>query len=248
MRKKIEHEYINNYYGNEKYILKSIYKGMNYKDTLICPVGHNIEMTFHNFQTGKRCLKCSGREKHSHEYVFNYYKEYDYIMNSIYNGNKNKDMLTCPVGHNIKMLFNSFQQGKRCIKCFYKNNSGLKHHWFNPIREEIHLNDRFREKHTKAWVTNHMKHDPKYQDFLFKPDNYVVDHIIPVSLFCKLFTKYNLDEQHIRKIINQKDNLQLLTFEENRDKWNKGSSLFEATQYLINNGVPFEIFLEEKII
>ena len=93
-----------------------------------------------------------------------------------------------------------------------------------------------------------MKDDLKYQDFLLNPKDYVVDHIIPVKLFCQLYTKYNLNEEQVKEIVNRRDNLQLLTWKKNWKKFTKGSSLFEATQYLINNGVPFETFLEENIV
>lgn len=239
-------EYINNYYASEKYILNSIYIGNQYKDKLICPVGHEIEMTFNTFQQGHRCAKCAGLEKHCHKYVFDYYASENYTMKSIYIGNKNKDKLTCPIGHDIEMKFNTFQRGSRCNICYRENNRGKNHPKFNPNREEIPLNSRLRKPKSKDWVIKNMKDDPRYQDFLLNSNNYVVDHIIPISLFCELFTKYSLDEGQVKNIINQRDNLQLLLTKDNRNKWDRGSSLFEATQYLINNGVEFETFLEEK--
>ena len=63
-----------------------------------------------------------------------------------------------------------------------------------------------------------------------------------------LNNQYNLNDQIIKDIINQRSNIQLLTKKQNHSKFNKGSSLFEATQYLINNGISFETFLEENRI
>ena len=239
-------EYVYKYYDKEKYILNSIYKGNQYKDKLTCPEGHDIQISFNNFKQSKRCAKCAGNLKLSNEDVYNYYRECKYLMKSIYNGIHKKDKLICPVGHNIEMTFNHFKRGIRCRQCFFENNIGENHYRFNPNREEISLNLRLRNLHTKSWITKHMKDDPKFQDFLLNPSDYVVDHIIPVSLFCKLFTKYSLNEYLIKNIINRRDNLQLLTHKENGAKFNKGSSLFEAGNYLINNGVQLETFLEEK--
>jgi hypothetical protein len=240
-------EYVYNYYKENNYIMNSIYKNNHTKDRLICPVGHDIEISFGNFQQGNRCLICSGKEKHSQEFVKNYYANENYILNSIYKGMRYKDSLTCPEGHEFKIKFNDFQQGHKCRHCFEYKNRGINHPRFNPNRDELPLNQRLRNPHSKSWIIKYMKDDPKYQDYLLNPNNFVVDHIIPVKLFCQLFTKYNLDEDKIRYIINKRDNLQLLTWEENSDKRAKGSSLFEAGQYLINNGVSFKTFLEEII-
>jgi hypothetical protein len=240
---KLSHKYVFNYYELENYTMKSIYINNKTKDDLICPVGHNIKTTFNSFKKGKRCFKCFGSGKHTHEYVYNFYNNENYKMISIYNGSKNKDQLICPVGHDIDMTFNSFQQGNRCGICFNINNTGKNHYNYNLNREELPLNFRLRSSHPKSWIIKFMKNDPKYQEFILNPDEFVVDHIIPVKLFCELFTKYSLDEQQVKDIINKIDNLQLLTREQNWNKFIKGSSLFEATHYLINNGVPFEKFL-----
>jgi hypothetical protein len=110
---------------------------------------------------------------------------------------------------------------------------------FNLNRKTIPLNQRLRKKFKKDWRIKYMKDDPNYNNFLLNPDDYTVDHIIPVSLFCELTIRYNLNEYKIKNIINHIDNLQLLTVKDNRDKWYKGS-LFEAANYLINNGIQFE--------
>ena len=235
-------EFISNYYKKHNYTLNSIYINSQSKDQLTCPVGHEIQMKFASFRHGYRCLTCSGSEKLTHEYISNYYKEHDYILNSIYENCKTKDQLTCPNGHEIEIRFNDFQQGRRCRHCFYDNNTGKNHYNFNPNREEIPLNKRLRKVFTKDWRIKYMKDDPNYNNFISNPDDYTVDHIIPVKLFCELTVKYNLNEYKIKNIINHIDNLQLLTWLENSKKRDKGSSLFEATNYLINNGIKFENF------
>jgi hypothetical protein len=83
-----------------------------------------------------------------------------------------------------------------------------------------------------------MKTDPNYNNFLLNVGGYTLDHIIPVKLFCKLHTNYNLNEEHTKNIINRRDNLQLLTKDENFKKAAKGS-IYEAAQYLMLNGIKF---------
>ena len=239
---KHSHDYVYNYYKEHNYIMNSIYNNSQTKDQLTCPVGHNIKIKFHNFKQGTRCIKCAGVEKLSHEYVLNSYAKENYTMKSIYNGMSKKDKLICPMGHEIEMTYNHFKQGTRCVKCHIEKYSGENNSNWNPNREEISLNQRLRKTFRNNWITKHMKDDPNYNNFLLNPDAYTVDHIIPVKLFCELTIRYNLNEYKIKNIINHRDNLQLLTVKENSIKWYKGSSLFEAANYLVNNGIQFENF------
>jgi hypothetical protein len=239
---KHSHEFVFECYAKENYSLNSIYKNCRTKDQLTCPFGHQIEMRFDSFQQGgHRCLKCSGLEKLTQDYVCKFYYKENYILNSIYKNASTKDSLICPKGHEITMRFDNFKHGYRCSVCFFKKNIGENHYNFNPNRDEISLNKRLRKVFTKDWRIKYMKDDPNYNNFLSNPDDYTVDHIIPVKLFCELTVKYNLNEYKIKNIINHRDNLQLLTWRENSKKYTKGS-LFEAVNYLINNGIKFENF------
>lgn len=123
----------------------------------------------------------------------------------------------------------------------FEYNIGETYIRFNNLKnKEIPLNDRLRKVFRKNWIAKYMKHDPKYQEFLSNRDAYTVDHVIPVKLFCELTIKYNLNEYKIKSVINHIDNLQLLTVKDNRSKWHNGSSLCEAANYLMNNGIQFE--------
>ena len=248
MANKLTYEYIKSYIESFGFILISkLYINNSSKLELICPNNHFFNISYNKFNLGRRCKHCSGKEKFTNEYVFNYYKNEGYFLKNIYKNIFYKNKLICPNGHNIEITFNNFKNhNSRCNYCYRELNYGENHPNFNPKREEIPLNQRLRNFHKKSWIIKNMKDDPNYKNFLLKPNDYVVDHIIPIKLFYQLFSKYNLDEQQIKFIINQKHNLQLLTLEQNHKKFTKGSSLFEATQYLINNGIPFEKFLEEN--
>lgn len=237
--------------GCELLILEENYISVDTKMIFMCNCGNIHENTFSNFKAGNRCKRCgikkiSKNGRLSHDFVFNYYKEHGYFMTSTYTICKNKDKLTCPNYHDVEITFDNFKSGYRCGICFRENWFGENHPNYNLNIDEISLNYRLRIPHTKSWSIKHMVDDKNYVDFLKKPHKYVLDHKIPVKLFCELFTKYNLNETKVRKIINKKDNLQLLTWSENWDKSIKGSTLFEASNYLINNGIPFETFLEER--
>lgn len=240
--KPFTHEHVFNYYKDHGYILESEYKGVAHKDELICPNGHKIYMTFNDFKNQEtRCGECSRFEqKLTHEFVENYYKERGYTLLTQYVNNSTKNTLLCPKNHKITMTFNNFKNIKqRCGKCYRENNRGENHPNWNPDREEIDLNSRIRGGRSKVWIINNMKDDPNYNNFIKNPNDYVVDHIIPVKLFCKLYTKYNLDETEVRKVINKRINLQLLTQKQNSDKNTKGS-IKEAKQFLSEHGIQLE--------
>ena len=254
--KKISYKFINDYYTEHLCIL--LVEEKDYKDTrtrmsFICSCKQQYINTFTNFKRGDRCKECGIKKfkktmSSKHRDVYNYYKQYEYTLKSIYTNCMTKDQLTCPSGHDIQISLNNFKtKNTRCRHCFFENNKGLNNPNFNPNREEITLNHRLRKSHSKEWIINNMKDDPNYEDFLNNQNNYVIDHIIPVSLFCKLFIKYNLNEDHSKEIINRIDNLQLLTCENNYYKYNKGT-LFEAAHYLINNGVSILNFYDDNYI
>jgi hypothetical protein len=135
------------------------------------------------------------------------------------------------------MLFNNFKnKDSRCKECYIENNRGENHPNFNPNREELLLNHRLRTSKKNPWIKKHMKDDPNYNNWILDSKQFVVDHIIPVKLFCKLYNEYNLDEYKLRKAINKIDNLQLLTIEQNSNKHAKGC-INEAKEYLIKNNI-----------
>lgn len=252
MSKKYTYEYVYNYFKEQgcelietEYL--NAYQQLNY----ICLCGNKSRINFNNFKNAnKKCINCgikkrSETRRNKHEFVYNFYKQNNYTMTSIYNGNKNKDELICPVGHEIKMSFSNFKNhNQRCNICYRENNFGLNNPRYKSNRESISLNKRLRIKnYSKSWIIKNMKDDLNYNKFLNSPNEFVIDHIIPVKIFGELFEEYNLDENIIKKIINQRDNLQLLTREENSKKSDKGDP-FQATQFLINNGIDilkFEI-------
>lgn len=231
--KKLEHDYVYNYYANENYIMKSIYKHSKHKDKLICPEGHDIEMIFNSFKTGYRCLICSGKKHYSHEFIFNYYSKEKYIMRSIYKNSHNKDNLTCPMGHDIKMSFHTFSSGIRCGKCFHSNNAGDNHYKWKD--------DRTRKSRTKylsfdLYHINILKDDPNYKTYIESFDkaktkrnngnnwikvNFTVDHIFPRVAFVDNNFDKIYGEELCKKIANKRNNLRLITEKTNYSKGGK---------------------------
>jgi hypothetical protein len=220
----LETEYINNI------------TPMRYK----CNCGNKSLTSFSNFQRDRRCAKCGGNEKLTYEQVCNHFKGEGYeLLETEYINNYTKMKYRCKCGCESISSFNNFQQGYRCKQCWLEKNFGETHSRWNPNREEIPLNLRLRNPHSKKWIQNHMKSDPNYNNFIKDPDSYVVDHIIPVKLFSKLTVKYNLNEVEVKSAINKRKNIQLLTWKDNSAKGSKGS-LKEAKQFLLEHGIQLE--------
>lgn len=214
---------------------------MKYK----CECGDESYIIWSKFKDGQRCKKCQVNKikekntKYTLEYVTNYLKQENYKLLNYDIDNKIIEY-KCDMNHKSSSnLYSFITNNRRCFYCKYeKHHMGSNSPMWNPIREEIPLNLKLRNTHSKEWIIKHMKDDPNYNNFINDPDSYVLDHIIPVTLFCKLHINYDLDETKIRKIINHRDNLQLLTIQENYEKGSKGS-IYEAAQYLMLNGIKF---------
>jgi hypothetical protein len=212
----------------------------------MCKCGVESVINYNKFQQKRRCKQC-GIKVNSDSRRLNF----DIILKAAHDENwevitKREDYinsdqlldLLCPEKHECKIRWYNFKTGHRCAECYLEKNRGETHPSFNPNREEIPLNMRLRRTRTREWIVKNMKTDPNYNNFLLNVGGYTLDHIIPVKLFCKLHTNYNLNEEHTKNIINRRDNLQLLTKDENFKKAAKGS-IYEAAQYLMLNGIKF---------
>jgi hypothetical protein len=228
---KFSQEYVENYYKQFGYVLKSKYINNGTKNNLICPEGHNIEMIFNSFKTGYRCSKCAGVKKLDHDYVKKYYKDNNYELKSIYTNNRSKDRLICPEGHEIEMTFNNFKnQNRRCRICYLENNIGESHTRYNKDRTR-----RIRSNYLQFDLKkiNILKDEPLYESYLLSQQEakdsdkdwdttkYSVDHIFPRIAFIdsNLDNLYNLTV--IKEICNSRDNLRIILKEENGSKGGK---------------------------
>jgi len=83
-----------------------------------CNCGNKSEITFNNFKQSKKCIKCSGNEKLTYEYVYNYFKKQncELISNEYINANTKMKYICC-CGNESEIVFGSFQGGTRCMKC-----------------------------------------------------------------------------------------------------------------------------------
>ena len=120
------YEYIKNYIENDgNYeLLSNVYKNAHGKLLIRCKKHDYIYMTtYHDFQRGNRCVKCSNESRafklrHDYEYIKNYIeKEGEILLSKDYKNNLELLDIECKNRHRYKMSFGNFMSNHRCPIC-----------------------------------------------------------------------------------------------------------------------------------
>ena len=119
MTKKLTFEFVQKYFEEQICeLLETEYINAKTKMKYICKCGNESNITCGHFQQGKRCIKCSGREKLTLEYVRNFFKEQDCeLLEKVYTNSNTKMKYRCNCGNESSISFDNFRSGYRCMKC-----------------------------------------------------------------------------------------------------------------------------------
>jgi len=104
----------------------------------ICPEGHNWNVTWNNFERGRRCRRCSDIKKGDKRrkdlsFIKGEFNKEGYILLSTKcNIFTKKYDYQCPVGHLGSISWNGWYSGRRCFKC----NANIKKD-INQIKESF---------------------------------------------------------------------------------------------------------------
>jgi len=204
---------------------------MEYK----CSCGNISKISFDSFKRGHRCIKCSGNEKLTYEYVFNHFKEEGCILlEKEYVNTQYKMKYKCSCGNISEITFGNFKKGKRCRKCGNAKLSGKNNYKWIEDRLIVKENKQFRGKcqrmirsfyrYTNKTKTNktakllgytvnelkkYIHNHPNWKNV--DKNDFHLDHIFPI----KAFLDYNIKDL---KLINGLDNLQPLSEHDNLSK------------------------------
>jgi len=100
-------------------LLETEYINSKTKMKYICKCGNESEIRFNDLKNGVRCMKCSGNEQLSYEYVQNFFKEQEcQLLETEYINNCTNMKYICTCGNTSKIIFSSFKQGTRCSRCY----------------------------------------------------------------------------------------------------------------------------------
>lgn len=83
-----------------------------------CSCTNKSEIRFDDFKNNVRCMKCSGNEKLTFEYVKAYFTEQNCeLLETDYKNNSTKMKYKCKCDYISEIRFKDFKNGIRCLKC-----------------------------------------------------------------------------------------------------------------------------------
>lgn len=118
---KLKYEVIKQSFEAEGYTLLSIeYKNNHIPLKYICPKNHKHKISWNSWQYGRRCGLCFGTHKPSYENVKQSFEAEGYILLSTEYVNAHQYLkYVCPNGHEHKIKWWHWQNGRRCGICHY---------------------------------------------------------------------------------------------------------------------------------
>ena len=123
MSRKITIEIVRNKFLEEGYeLLESEYKNAKTKMKYKCPEGHIHEITWNNFQRGKRCPDCANdklrqERRHDEKKVIEAFEKEGYTIIGEYFNSRTPIEYICPQGHKHECSYDNWKKGNRCPEC-----------------------------------------------------------------------------------------------------------------------------------
>lgn len=155
--KKLTIDFVREKFENENYILlSSEYTGAFGKLNYICSNGHVHNISWNQWQQGKRCPYCCGNARLTIDFIKSELTKENYILlTTEYINNRQKLEYICPSGHKYSTCWDDWNRGKRCKMCDNINRFGSGNHqwrggisnlpychnWTKEYKEEIKKRD-----------------------------------------------------------------------------------------------------------
>lgn len=206
---KLTLEYVKKFFKEQRCKLLEIeYINANSKMKYICECNNESNISWSNFKNGQRCMKCSGGEKLTFNFVKKFFENEDCILlETEYINNCTKMKYICKCGNESSIRFDNFQQGQRCRKC-YNDNRPLDYKFISNF-----FNKKGFELITKEYKNNTIDMECKCAN----------NHILNIS-YNKLLLGYkcnnciNYEKLQIIKTFFEENNCKLLDTEYNNSK------------------------------
>lgn len=116
-----EYSFMKNYIEEKGYtLLSNKIVSATKKFTVRCPKGHEYDVNWNKFSSGRRCPHCQNKIKLSKEQANEIFMEYGYNIIGEYTDTITPVYVRCPKGHEYPVTVGNFKGGKRCREC--KNN------------------------------------------------------------------------------------------------------------------------------
>jgi len=167
-KKRLSFKYVYNFFKKENCeLLETEYKNNFTLLKYRCRCKSISKICFNAFKSGHRCSKCSGKEKPTFEYVYNFFKKENCeLLEIVYLNCYTSMKYRCSCKNISKISFFCFKKGQRCKKCGYKKNkkSGKDHYNYNP-----NITDEERKQRKRRTSDPRNK---KWRKKVFKKNNY----------------------------------------------------------------------------
>jgi len=124
---RLDLEYVKKSFEKERYILvDDYYINSLTKIALICPNGHNIQMTWSNWKKGHRCKYCAKNVRFNIEFIKESFEKEGYtLLSDEYVNNHTKLDYICSKSHKHSITFTDwYNGGYRCPTCYAIKISG----------------------------------------------------------------------------------------------------------------------------
>jgi len=203
-------------------LISTKYINANSKLKFKCNRNHKFRMNWDSFSQGRRCPECYNELKFLNlEDLKKQVSKISYeLLSTKYINNHTKLKFKCDKGHIFKMSWSGFQQGKRCLECFYKS---LRK---NYTVEELNQLDKYRKNIINLSNINYRK----YKNVI-NPNNlkryggkYHLDHIFSIM--------EGFRRDIPAKYISNPNNLQMLWWKKNIIKkdtcWQSEKKLYQG--------------------
>jgi len=145
MGTKLTYESVKSYIESFGYkLLSEEYVNSSVKLTVECNIGHEYNVSWGKFQSGRRCPYCSNRVKTTKEEVISNLQSEGYKLKSEEYVNSNIPILIeCSNGHEWKVTYQKFKQGRRCPRCTgrYREYTGHIKWNIDLVKAEIEKNN-----------------------------------------------------------------------------------------------------------
>lgn len=127
-------------------LLEAEYVNTKTKMRYVCECGEESEIAYEKFKVGRRCKSCgiaknANSQRHSHEYVRNFFEERGCVLLSAEYHNTDEPLdYRCECGNISKIRFYDFKKGKRCKSCGNSKVSELRKFSYEYVRDYFKSN------------------------------------------------------------------------------------------------------------
>jgi hypothetical protein len=254
---RFEYEEVAQYFGQHGCkLLEENYQNNDILMSFRCSCGAVSKVRFRDFKSGRRCIHCKFDRLADHfrtpfQEVEAFFRQHGAtLLAETYKDNRTKMPYICKCGSVSSATYSNFQKCPNCKKCGNLKVSGSNCYMWNPDREAIKRNAKYRKicnnilaralgiaslvkgDHTYTLLGYHAR---DLQEHIHRHPNYQgekwmqVDHIFPIKAFMD-YQIYDL------KFINRLDNLQPLYGTGNQEKADKYDRT-EFERWLKANGL-----------